>query len=237
MQGPGRAMGIMPENVKKQEKEMMGMRGMKKSVVCVSLIVLMCVSLITTVSATTVDFGKSNQLFTQKVDLNQVLGNAGSNDLLKAMPHPAYPVSFAIIKPQANAPYIRKIGSYNPVPYYGYQVTLPVSYPAITPVPEQAGSSNSSLGGLIIRGPEGDWINMRSNFYNPSMEIYDGRWHYHVGTLPAYWENKALPGSYTIQIAHKDSGLVYYCETVMVYPGQTTEIQVYNTMCPLCGSC
>ena len=42
------------------------------------------------------------------------------------------------------------------------------------------GSSNSSLGGLIIRGPEGDWINMRSNFYDPSMEIYDGRWHYHV---------------------------------------------------------
>ena len=69
------------------------------------------------------------------------------------------------------------------------------------------------------------------------MDIYDGRWHYHVGTLPAYWENMALPGSYTIQIAHRDTDLVYYCETVMVYPGQTTEIQIYNSMCPLCSSC
>jgi len=24
---------------------------------------------------------------------------------------------------------------------------------------------------------------------------------------------------------------------VMVYPGQTTEIQVYNNLCPLCSSC
>lgn len=213
------------------------MRSMKKSVVCLSLMVLIGVSLITVVSATPVNFGKSNPIFTQNIGVNPALGNAGSNDVLKALPHQTYTASFALIKLQTNAPYIRKIGSYNPAPYYGYQVTLPVSYPTITPVPEQAVSSNSSLGGLIIRGPEGDWINMRSNFYNPSMEIYDGRWHYQVGILPVYWENKALPGSYTIQIAHKDSGLVYYCETVMVYPGQTTEIQVYNTMCPLCGSC
>jgi len=216
----------------------MDMRGLKKSVVCGLVIVLMCASLMAMVSAATVDFGKSNQLFTQKTGVNQILGNAGNNDVLKAAPHPAYPSSFALIKPQANAPYIRKIGSYNPVPYYGYQVTLPVSYPTITPVREQAaGSSGSSLGGLIIRGPEGDWINMRANFYNSGMGIYDGRWHYHVGTLPAYWENMALPGSYTIQIAHKDTNLVYYCETVMVYPGQTTEIQVYNNLCPLCSSC
>jgi hypothetical protein len=226
----------MPASNKNSEKGMMGMRGMKKSVVCLSLMVLICVSLITVVSATPVDFGKSNPIFTQSMGVNLALGNGGNNDVLKALPHQTYAASFALIKLQTNAPYIRKPGSYNPAPY-GYQVTLPVSYPTITPVPEQAGSSNSSLGGLIIRGPEGDWINMRSNFYNPSMEIYDGRWHYQVGTLPAYWENKALPGSYTIQIAHKDSGLVYYCETVMVYPGQTTEIQVYNTMCPLCGSC
>jgi hypothetical protein len=226
----------MPASNKYPEEGMMGMRGMKKSVVCLSLMVLICVSLITVVSATPEDFGKSNPVFTQNVGVNPAPGNAGNNDVLKALPHQTYAASFALIKLQTNAPYIRKIGSYTPA-LYGYQVTLPVSYPTITPVPEQAGSSNSSLGGLIIRGPEGDWINMRSNFYNPSMEIYDGRWHYQVGTLPAYWENKALPGSYTIQIAHKDSGLVYYCETVMVYPGQTTEIQVYNTMCPLCGSC
>jgi hypothetical protein len=216
---------------------MMGMSGMKKSVVYLSLVVLICAVLMATVSATGVEFGKTNPLFSPKTGLNLVQGNPGNNDVLKALPHQTYAATFALIKLQTNAPYIRKIGSYNPAPYYGYQVTLPVTYPTISPVPQQAGSTSSSLGGLIIRGPEGDWINMRSNFYDPSMEIYDGRWHYQVGTLPAYWENKALPGSYTIQIAHRDSGLVYYCETVMVYPGQTTEIQVYNTMCPLCGSC
>jgi hypothetical protein len=215
----------------------MGMSGMKKAVVYLSLVVLMCAFLMATVSATSVEFGKTNPLFTQKMGLNLVQENSGNNDVLKALPHQTFAATIGLIKLQTNAPYIRKIGSYNPAPYYGYQVTLPVTYPTITPVPEQAGSTNSSLGGLIIRGPEGDWINMRSNFYDPSMEIYDGRWHYHVGTLPAYWQNIALPGSYTIQIAHKDSGLVYYCETVMVYAGQTTEIQVYNTACPLCSSC
>ena len=120
----------------------MGMRSLKKSVICGVLVVLICATLMATVSATTVEVGKNNQFFTQKAGLNQILGNAGNNDLLKAMPHPAYPSSFALIKPQANAPYIRKAGSYNPVPYYGYQVTQPVSYPIITPVPEQAGSQD-----------------------------------------------------------------------------------------------
>ncbi|MEI7433693.1 MAG: hypothetical protein WCJ93_05510 [Methanomicrobiales archaeon] len=216
------------------------MRGTKKSVICVSLMVLICVSLMATVSATTIDFGKSNQFFIQKPGLNPVLGNAGSNDLLKAMPHPVYPVSFAIIKPQANAPYIRKIGSYNPVPYYGYQVTLPVSYPTITPVPEQS-SSNSKLGGLIIRGQsDGDLINIRSNFFDASTGptgIYNGKWHYNYWSVPVYWENQVLPGSYTIQIANKTSGVVYYSQTVTVLPGQTTVIPADGLgLCPFCSS-
>jgi hypothetical protein len=211
---------------------MIKLRGKEKSLVGVVLVVLICTVMLATVSATAMDFGKSNQLFIQKTGINQIPGTSNS-DIIKAGQYKSYPASFAIIKPPVNAPYSRKLNSSSFVYYGGYQTTLPVSYPTITPVPEQS----STLGGLIIRGPEGDWINMRSNFYSPSMGIYDGRWHYHVGTLPAYWENMALPGSYTIQIAHKDTDLVYYCETVMVYPGQTTVIQVYSSMCPLCSSC
>lgn len=211
---------------------MMKLRGMEKSLVGVVLMVLICTVLLATVSATSVDFGKNNQLFTQKAGIARILGTANS-DMIKAGQYRMSQTSFVIIKPPVNAPYSHKLNSSSAVYYYGYQTTLPVSYPTITPVPEQS----STPGGLIIRGPEGDWINMRSNFYSPSMGIYDGRWHYHVGTLPAYWESMALPGSYTIQIAHRDTDLVYYCETVMVYPGQTTVIQVYNSMCPLCSSC
>lgn len=222
---------------------MMKLRGMKKPIASVVLMVLVCTVLLATVSAATVDLGKSSQLFNQKASFTQIAGT-GSGDVIKAQ-YKLYPTSFAIIKPPANAPYSRRINVYSPINYSGYQTTLPVSYPTITPVPEQGigtttvpGSSSSALGGLIIRGPEGDWINMRSNFYDPGLEIYDGLWHYHVGKLPAYWENLALPGSYTIQIAHKDTNLVYYCETVMVYPGQTTVIQVYNSNCALlCSSC
>ncbi|MCU0629846.1 MAG: hypothetical protein MUF37_01670 [Methanoregulaceae archaeon] len=218
------------------------MRWMEKSFVTAILTVLICTMLLGTVSATTVDFGKSNQLFTQKVSFSKVPGS-GSTDVIKATPYKSYLSSFTIIKPQASAPYFRKLNSYSPSNYVAYQTTLPISYPTITPVPEQGigtttipGSSSSSLGGFIIRGTEGDWINMRSNFYDPSMGIYDGRWHYHVGTIPAYWENMALPGSYTIQIAHRDTDVVYYCETVIVYPGKTIVIQA-NNLCPLCSSC
>lgn len=221
------------------------MKGMKKMVIFAALVVIVCTTLVATVSATTLDFGNGNQLFSQKGGFSHILVNAGTLDESKAGFYQAYPISsFILIKPQANALYIRKTGSNNPVNYSLYRTTIPVSHATITPVPEQGigtttvpGSSNSTLGGLIIHGPEGDWINMRANFYSPSMDIYDGRWHYHVGTLPAYWENMALPGSYTIQIAHRDTDLVYYCETVMVYPGQITEIQIYNSMCPLCSSC
>lgn len=212
----------------------MGMSHIKRPFILAILIAIACVALTATVSATTMDFGKSNLILPQKVGISLFSGNAGNDDVMKAGLFKSYTASYTLIKPQASAPYYRKTSSYSPVSYYGYQTTVPVTYPTITPVPEQS-YSNSTLGGLVIRGPEGDWINMRSNFYNPSMVIYDGRWHYHVGTLPAYWENMALPGSYSIQIANKDTGLVYYCETVMVYPGQTTYVQVYNTMCPICS--
>jgi len=225
---------------------MIGMRDMRNSVVCVTLMVLMCAALIATVSAITVDFGKSNQLFVQKGNLIQTQGNSVNNDVVKGIFQLVYPASFALIKPQANAPYIRKINSYNILNYTWAQTTLPVSYPTITPVPEQGigvttvpGSSSSSLGGFIIRTPEeNDWISMRANFYDSSKDIYDGRWHIDVGTTPAYWENMALPGSYTIKIA-RGPGLsgVFYCETVNVLPGQTTVIDVQNSMCPLCTTC
>jgi hypothetical protein len=228
---------------------MMGMRDMRKSVICVGLMFILGVALMATASASTLDFGKSNLLFAQKGNLIQNLGNSGNSDVVKGISHLVYPASFALIKPKANALYIRKINSYNILNYSSAQMTLPVSYPTITPVPEQGigvttvpGSSNSTLGGLEIHGAnEGDWISMRSNFYDSSTGIdgiYNGLWHIDVGTTPAYWDNMALPGSYTIKIATgKGLSGVYYCETVTVLPGQTTVIKVYSSMCPLCSSC
>jgi hypothetical protein len=226
---------------KNQEIEMKGMKSMKKSVIFAALMVIVCATLIPTVSATTFDFGKSNQLFSQTGGFSQILVNAGNNDVMKAGFYQAYPAtSFALIKPQANSPYFRKLNAFSATNYSTYLTTLPVSYPTITPVPEQ-GSSNSTLGGLIIRGVEdGDLINIRSNFFDASTGptgIYNGKWHYNYWTVPVYWENQVLPGSYTIQIANKDSGVVYYCETVTVSPGQTTVIQANNSLCPFCSSC
>lgn len=236
---------ILVNNLKNVEKGMMGMRGKKKSIACAVLVFLMCAAFAATVSATTVDFGKINPKFIQNGVLfqnNPV--NPGDADTVKMVFTQSNAAYYNTLKSPAIAQYTRKIGSYSPVSYNAYRLTLPVTFPVITPVPEQGigvtsipGSSNSTLGGFIIRAPEGDWISMRSNFYNPSKEIYSGRWNYNVGTTPAYWENMALPGSYTIQIARKDTGLVYYCETVTVLPGQTVVIQVYNSMCPLCSSC
>ncbi len=199
----------------------MEMSGMKKKVVCMVVVALMCVVLLATVSAATVDFGKSNQLFTQKGIVSQVTPvYLGNTDTVKAVPFYLHPKFSPIIRQWAYTPYIR----------------MPVSYSPITPVPTPV-SSTSSLGGLIIRGGDagGEWISLRSNFYNPSMPIYDGKWHIDVGTTPAYWENMILPGSYTIKIS-TGMGLVgvYYCQTVTVVAGQTTVVQA-NGACPFCN--
>lgn len=225
---------------------MMGTSCIQKSALHAALIILICAVLMMTVSATTVDLGKNNQLFIQKgIVYQSPPGNSGNSDLVKMQPRMVYPAFYTIIKPSSNASYFKKAGAYTPIANYGYKITLPVYYPSVTPVPEQGigvisvpGSSNSTLGGLIIRGnQDGDWISLRSNFYNPSKEIYNGRWQIDVGVTPAYWENMILPGSYTIKIAAgpMQKGL-YYCETVTVMAGQTTIIQA-NSLCPLCSSC
>lgn len=224
----------------------MGMRGKKKSVACAVLMVLMCVALVATVSATTVDFGKINPKFIQNGVLfqNTPVKPDGA-DTVKMVFTQSNAAYYTTLKSPAIAQYTRKIGTYSPVSYNAYRLTLPVTFPVITPVPEQGigvtslpGSSNSTFGGLIIRASEGNWISMRSNFYNPSKDIYDGRWHKDVGTTPAYWENMVLPGSYTIQIARgMGSTGVYYCETVTVVAGKTTEIKAYSSICPLCTTC
>ena len=96
----------------------MGMKSMKKTVIFAALVVIVCMTLMATVSATTMDFGKSNQLFSQKGGFSHILVNAGTIDESKAGFYQAYPAtSFMLIKPQANAPYIRKIGSNSPVNY------------------------------------------------------------------------------------------------------------------------
>lgn len=225
---------------------MMGTSYIKNSALHVALIVIICAALMATVSATTVNFGKNNQLFIQNgIVYQNPPGDSVNSDMVKMQPRMMYPAFYTTIKPPSNASYFLKAGAYSPIANYGYKITLPVSYPSVMPVPEQGigvksvpGSSNSTLGGLIIRGnQDGDWISLRSNFYNPSKEIYNGRWQIDVGVTPAYWENMVLPGSYTIKISAGPSQKgVYYCETVTVMAGQTTIIQA-NSLCPLCTSC
>jgi hypothetical protein len=207
---------------------MMKLKSMKKAKIGAALLVLMCVAMIATVSGSPVNYGKNYQVFAQKGMVDMI--SPGNTDTVKATPHREYP---------SNNANIRRISSTSGT-YSRPKFTLPLYYPSITPVPEQqnTGTAGSSLGGIIIRGTEGDWINMRSNFYNSSQILYDGRWHYHVGSIPAYWENMMLPGSYTIQVANKATNSVYYCETVTVYPGQTVVLDVIAGMCAFsCSSC
>jgi hypothetical protein len=207
--------------------EMTGIKSMKKAKICAALVVFVCVATIATVSGSPLSYGKNYQIFSEKGITNPIY--SGNTDNLKAGAHLEYPLNNAIIK---HSLYYNGISS-RP------KFTLPVYYPTITPVPEQqnTGTSSSQLGGIIIRGTEGDWINMRSNFYNSSQILYDGRWHYHVGSIPVYWENMLLPGSYTLQIANKDTNTGYYCETVTVLPGQTVVLDVIAGMCPFCSGC
>lgn len=225
---------------------MMGMRGIKKSVVCMALMVLMCVALMATASATTVDFGKRIQVFNQNGTASQVLGTSGNTDTVKTVSPYAFPEFYTIIKPPSSTRYIYQTSSYSLPSYNAYRITAPVYYPTITPVPQQgAGSSGSTLGGLIILGAnEGDTIYIKSNFYNSTKSIYNGRWQI-AGYTPAYWEDQVLPGSYSIKIAHgggnygrnynpspaeplvyssSQVGQIYYCETVTVVAGQTTVV-------------
>jgi hypothetical protein len=202
---------------------MMKKRSMKKGITYVALIVLVCAGLVMSVSGVYVNAGSNYQLFTQKGITNQI--QTGSIDTVKIGAHLTYQSYHKIIQSSA----------YSTTNNSRQRFTIPITYPAITPVPEQA--SSSLPGGIIIQGTEGDWINMRSNFYNSTQTLYDGRWHYHVGTIPAYWENMFVPGSYTIQVANKATDTVYYCETVTVSPGQTVTLQVMPGMCPFCTSC
>lgn len=223
------------------------MRGMKKSAVFAVLVVLMCAALMATVSAATVDFGKNNQLFTQKGAASQISGTSGNMDTVKAVPH--YLDFYTMIKPSAATPYVYKPGSSGLPNFNAYRPALPVYIPVITPVPQQgSGSSNSTLGGLIILGPnEGDTISIRSNFYNPSKSIYNGRWQI-AGYTPAYWENQVLPGSYSIKIDlgsgnygrnyNADSVSGCYSETVTVVAGQTTVVDADSGgMCAFSSCC
>ncbi|MCX6700973.1 MAG: hypothetical protein NTV68_13825 [Methanomicrobiales archaeon] len=232
---------------------MMEMRGMKKSAVYAVLVVIMCAALVATVSAATVDFGKNNQLFTQKGAVSQVPGTPGTMDTVKAVPN--YLDFYTMIKPSAAIPYVYKPGSSGLPNFNAYRPSVPVYIPVITPVPQQgAGSSNSALGGLVILGAnEGDTIWIRSHFYNSSKSIYNGRWQI-AGYTPAYWEDQVLPGSYEIKLVNGGGnygrnsnpafsvyngqvGAVYYCQTVTVVAGQTTTVDAGSAgMCPF-GSC
>lgn len=164
------------------------------------------------------------------------------NTRLSTLRVPVSPSSYSVTLLPINSQKLVKGNSYfSSLPMSSssimYNATTPLvlDLPVITPVPE---NTSASLGGFIIRSPsEGDWINMRANFYDSSKPIYDGLWHYHVGMTPAYWENMALPGSYTIQIENKTTGQAYYCETVTVLPGKTTVIDVPLALCPFCSSC
>lgn len=200
---------------------------MREAKICAILLALICVAMVVPVTGAQVDFGKDYQLFRSHGIINQI--NTGNFDTVKAGARLVYPSYNPIVRRNLSTTGI----------YSRPKFTLPLDYPLIIPVPEQknTGTSDSPLGGIIIRGTEGDQINMRSNFYNSSQTLYDGRWHYNVGSIPVYWQNMMLPGSYTIQVANKGTNSVYYCETVTVYPGQTVVLDVIAGMCPFCSSC
>lgn len=201
---------------------MMKRKGMKKALGYVALMILICVALMATASAAPVNSAKSYQMLSQKWITNPF--QMGHTDIVKAGGSSSYSTYDTMAKFYSNTR-----PRYTKPKFSG-----PLIYPSIVPVPEQPTSaSNSTLGGIIIRGTEGDWIDVRANFYNPSELLYDGRWHNHVGTVPVYWENMLLPGSYTIRVSN------CYCETVTVSPGQTVIIDVTCAgMCVFdCPSC
>ena len=216
---------------------------MKNHYILVALAIGISVMLVASVSGASVGLVKgSPQSLARQSGSTNVQTTIMSTDSVKLGSHLVYPASFSKVRLPESAAYIPKGGYYAVL---GYRSSGTSYSSLISPVPQQSpgtttlyADQNTTMGGLIIRGPEGDWVNMRENFYNPSLPIYDGYWHYHVGVIPVYWENMALPGSYTIQLVSKTTGIPYYCETVMVYPGQTTVMQAYNGgMCPMCSAC
>ena len=63
---------------------MIGMKSVKKTVILAALVVIVCTTLVGTVSATTMDFGNGNQLFSLKGGFSHILVNAGTLDESKA---------------------------------------------------------------------------------------------------------------------------------------------------------
>jgi hypothetical protein len=214
-------------------------KGMKKSITYVALMVLICTALMATVPGAQVDSGKDYPQFSPHVISNQVL--TGNTDTVKAWANLSHFSYDTIAKWSSYSRPKYSESKFSLLRYSEPKFTSPLAYPSVTPVPEQPngvtlvpGASGSSLGGIIIRGTEGNLIDIRSNFYDPSEELYDGRWHYQVGIVPAYWENMLLPGSYTIRVSN------CYCETVTVAPGKTVVLDANcgGFMCVFgCSSC
>jgi hypothetical protein len=216
----------------------------KRILVWSVLLVIICGMTLSSAAWIPVDSGPKYQFSASSIEKSNAANQAASSNTLLINSPGNFPwwsesssdVYKVILQP--NYPqYLVTVVMYNPIIFNKSMYSIP-SYQQGIGVSTVTGTSGSSLGGFVILGHEGDWISMRSNFYNPSMGIYDGRWHIDVGTTPAYWENMALPGSYTIKIARdKDLNGVYYCETVTVLPGQTTVIQAGSGICPLCSVC
>ncbi|MDD1719532.1 MAG: PEGA domain-containing protein [Methanoregulaceae archaeon] len=118
------------------------------------------------------------------------------------------------------------------IPMPAQVIPLPTA-PTPTENTSATDTTSSTYGSLIIRSePDGASISIRSNFFDPSDPLLDGKWHDHVGKTPAYWMNAVPPGSYTIALNRGGDGS--WCTTVTVIAGQTTEINGMP-MCPFCG--
>jgi hypothetical protein len=222
----------------------------KRILVWSGLLVIFCAMTLSSAAWIPLESGQKYQFFTSNIENFDAGNPAASSNTLLVKSSSAFPwwsessLGNDKIILQPNYPqYLVTVVMYNPIIFNKSIYSIPSS--ATSSVPQQglgvstaSGTSGSAMGGLVILGYEGDWISIRSNFYNPSMGIYDGRWHIDVGTTPAYWENVVLPGSYTIKIA-RDTDLdgVYYCETVTVLAGQITTIQAGSGICPLCSDC
>lgn len=105
-----------------------------------------------------------------------------------------------------------------------------------TPVPTSSGGS-SGYGSLVITSkPAGATVSLKSNFFDSSEWMLDGKWHDLIGVVtPVYWMNVMPPGSYSIALNRGKTG--EWCTTVTIRANETTTINGVATVCPFCGGC
>lgn len=145
----------------------------------------------------------------------------GSHLLLLRMPGHQDATRYFIMKPPRSVTVSIKLR----------EVPPPTPTPTRTPSPAESG-----LGSLVIRTPEDGYeISLRSLFYDRSMPILDGKWHYQIGRTPAYWMDAVPQGTYDLIVtAPGNLSQVVWSGTAVVRAGGETVIDTARSSgnCP-----